>query len=431
MELSLRNQHRLMLGIVLLAISVRLLAIAYFQTYDISPERDHWNFGYETGRIARSLATGQGFSSPMPEPTGPTGYLGPIFPVVLACVFKVFGSYTAASAIAIYIVDGLLSALTSVALYALGARIFERRVGLAAALLFALYPPSIWHASGTIWDVTLLTLAMVVLMNCLYALPAVPARSQLAFTGLLMGFIVLINPAPADFYPCIAAWVWYRIWRKSGEKWRGVQGAAILTGACLLVCLPWMIRNAVTVGELAPRSLSGLNFRLGNTEGAWRAHGNWSLEIYPANSPAEEKRLMEMGEAGYDRYCTRETVDFIRENPRKFADLILDRIWIWWSGSSGGDWSGNWKISFGLGKLKLLMSLVLVPLAATGCIIAWRRGKPMGLLLALLLIYPIPYYLFFVSERYRFPIEPFLLLAATYGVMELGRMLENHILPRR
>jgi hypothetical protein len=30
----------------------------------LEPQRDHWHFGYEAGRIARSIVQGRGFSSP-------------------------------------------------------------------------------------------------------------------------------------------------------------------------------------------------------------------------------------------------------------------------------------------------------------------------------------------------------------------------------
>jgi hypothetical protein len=47
-----------------------------------------------------------------------------------------------------------------------------------------------------------------------------------------------------------------------------------------------------------------------------------------------------------------------------------------------------------------------LPFFVAGCIAAWRnRIRAAGLLWALLLIYPIPYYLMLVSERYHYPVE--------------------------
>ncbi len=57
--------------IVLVALLLRLSVITIGHTYRITPRRDHFQFGWEMGRIARSIATGQGFSSPTDLPTGP------------------------------------------------------------------------------------------------------------------------------------------------------------------------------------------------------------------------------------------------------------------------------------------------------------------------------------------------------------------------
>ena len=58
--------------IVLAAFILRLAVITIGHTYRITPRRDHFQFGWEMGRIARSIALGQGFSSPTDLPTGPS-----------------------------------------------------------------------------------------------------------------------------------------------------------------------------------------------------------------------------------------------------------------------------------------------------------------------------------------------------------------------
>jgi 4-amino-4-deoxy-L-arabinose transferase-like glycosyltransferase len=409
-------------AIVALALLVRIAAMIYFRAYDISPEADHWAFGFETGRIARSLALGQGFSSPLIEPSGLTGQVQPGYPLILAGIFKLFGVYTAASAVAVYVFNSLCAALTCLGIYRLGKHVFDAKVGLAAAAIFALYPPSIWHAVNTIWDVSLLVLMLVALVNCLYALPPSPSLKRIGGLGLFMGLIALVNPVPVLFYPAIAFIVWRRARRPDSS---GFGEVALLTGCCLLVYLPWIARNAVVLGVTAPRTVAGVNLRVGNNEGAWRmGTGTGNYAIYPTNSKEEGRLFYRMGEVEYDRYCSRLAMDFMRRNPGKFAGLTLMRIRTWWLGQ-GDDWNAHFKLEFRLSALKRSVYLVPLPFFLIGSILAWRKNKPAGIVFALLLIYPLPYYFFFVSHRYRFPMEPFMLVLAVYGAMWLAALLRR------
>ena len=81
--------HHSILFIVLIAFLLRLAVITVGHTYRITPRRDHFQFGWEMGRLARSIAEGQGFSSPTDLPTGPSAWAPPLYPYILAGVFQV------------------------------------------------------------------------------------------------------------------------------------------------------------------------------------------------------------------------------------------------------------------------------------------------------------------------------------------------------
>jgi len=57
---------------VLVALVIRLAVVAFLYPERLNPDRDHWRFAGETGRIARSIVEGRGFSSPLHSNTGPT-----------------------------------------------------------------------------------------------------------------------------------------------------------------------------------------------------------------------------------------------------------------------------------------------------------------------------------------------------------------------
>ena len=83
----------------------------------------------ETGSIAASIAAGQGFSSPFYLPSGPTAWVTPVFPYILGAVFKVFGTLTLHSSIAIRSLNVLFSALTCYPIILLGTKLFGDAVG--------------------------------------------------------------------------------------------------------------------------------------------------------------------------------------------------------------------------------------------------------------------------------------------------------------
>src|SRR3954470_19702278 len=82
-----RSWRHSLFVIFLVALFLRLAVITIGHTYRITPRRDHFQFGWEIGRIARSLAMGHGFSSPTDLPSGPSAWAPPVYPYVLAGIF--------------------------------------------------------------------------------------------------------------------------------------------------------------------------------------------------------------------------------------------------------------------------------------------------------------------------------------------------------
>src|ERR1700687_234893 len=99
MFVKLKQLKSSVLFIVLVALAIRLIVVAFLYQGQLNPRRDHWPFGYETGRIARAIATGRGFSDPVTVGSGPTAWMTPVYPYLVAGVFKIFGVYSKRSAL--------------------------------------------------------------------------------------------------------------------------------------------------------------------------------------------------------------------------------------------------------------------------------------------------------------------------------------------
>jgi hypothetical protein len=95
---------------VLVAFVLRFGWIIVAHTYKFKTFDDNFSFGWEMGRIGRSLALGQGFSNPFSATTGPTAWEPPLYPFLIAAVFHLFGIYTHASAVVLLGINSAFSA---------------------------------------------------------------------------------------------------------------------------------------------------------------------------------------------------------------------------------------------------------------------------------------------------------------------------------
>ena len=81
--------------IVIVALAARI-AFAFDQAGKIPREALRTApFQNEAGNIAFALASGKGFSNVFRGETGPTAWLAPVYPLILAAIFKLCGVFTA------------------------------------------------------------------------------------------------------------------------------------------------------------------------------------------------------------------------------------------------------------------------------------------------------------------------------------------------
>src|SRR5580700_6192756 len=92
-------RRRPLLGAVRAGLMLRLAFVPFLYPAELDPSREHMAFGWEVGRVAHSIATGHGFGNLFYGETGPTAMTAPLYPYLMAGVFRLFGVYSAHSAI--------------------------------------------------------------------------------------------------------------------------------------------------------------------------------------------------------------------------------------------------------------------------------------------------------------------------------------------
>src|ERR1700675_1461362 len=200
-----------LLFIVLIALLLRLAVITIGHTYRITPRREHFQFGWEMGRLARSIATGQGFSSPTDLATGPSAWAPPLYPYILAGVFKLFGVYTPLSPWVILAFNSIFAALTCLTLYQIAERIYGVAVARATAWTWAVFPYVLYWPTRVVWETSLTTFLLSLALLMTLQLSDEMSRNQpttlrwIAF-GALWGVILLANTAVVSLLPFFLLW---------------------------------------------------------------------------------------------------------------------------------------------------------------------------------------------------------------------------------
>src|SRR5258706_16209764 len=101
---------RSVMWMVLLSFLLQVAAIGILRQYHTRPGEDNFGFGFEMGRIGRSIALRQGFSNPYGGNTGPSAWEPPLYPYLIGELVKVVAIYTSASAWALLSIISLFAA---------------------------------------------------------------------------------------------------------------------------------------------------------------------------------------------------------------------------------------------------------------------------------------------------------------------------------
>jgi hypothetical protein len=409
------GMRRPLLWAVLLALGLRLVVVAFLYPELLTLRRDHWAFGYETGRIARSIVLGQGFSSPLYHATGPTAWMTPVYPYLLAGIFKVFGIYTKASAWAALTLNSLFSALTCVPIFYSVRRSFGEKEAIWTAWVWAVFPYAVYLSADFVWDTCLTTLLVAILFWMTLRLERSASVWTWMLYGLLWGVAALTNPAVLAMLPILAGWACIRLQRQ-GERWFFRAAAA---GFIFLATLaPWEVRNYRAFHQIVPlRDNFGLEMWVGNKGDT----SHWAIDAsHPSENPLELAQYEQMGELAYMAKKQSQAFSFIASHPGTFAVLVLRRIVYTWTGY----WSlaRDYLAVESMDPWNMVLSVPITILMLMGLRRAFRESKDTAVLYsAIVIVFPLVYYITHPHLRYRHVIDPEIVVLACYAVVQWPR----------
>jgi 4-amino-4-deoxy-L-arabinose transferase-like glycosyltransferase len=384
------------LAIFLVALMARLRVIRQLLPGNAWPD---FYVNNESARIAWAVASGFGFSSPWPHtPLLPTSVEPPIYPYLLAGIFRLAGPYSDLSLWIAVELNAIFSALTAVALLHLGRRVFGNSAGVLAAWIWA-----IWLYASVVsvrlWESSLSALLLVLGLLLLLKLADSGRGWHWLLFGALAGFAALTNTTFLSLFPLFWIWLWIAYRR------RGISCGRLLWSSvaiCMLVVVPWTVRNYETFHRLMPvRDNLGLELWIGNHQGVVRL-ADFSRS-FPLVDPTDYN---EQGELRFMERKREIALQFIRQHPVQFLRLCSQRSWNYWTAPVPYIW-----LPIGL-------------LAWSGGIFSLWRKRPGAIPFAIvLLIFPSIYYVTHTWPTYRHPMEPVMVLLAVFAVLSAAEYL--------
>ncbi len=358
-----------------------------------------WFFGQTTelGLLAESLRTGHGLSSPFGGTTGPSAFLSPGYPTLVAIIFAIFGPYSFKSEAVMMSLQTTFGAATVLVLMLLTRRIFGMRIATIAGLICALCPPALFLPT-LFWETSLSVLLATILFAVALQCADDSTMTNWFWLGLTAAAALLVNPSLLPIVLCCFAWATYKV--RSGSLFAPAMGIML----CVALSLPWAVRNLRQMHAFIPlRSNLGYELWQGNRPGS---DGFFLVDLHPNVNVVEFQRYEELGEVGYMHEKLAIAKKRIADNPRWFLTLTTKRIYYFWTGI-GRQSSG----------------LVIAYITATsllgfaGLAMLWRRNRALAAYFLLpLMLFPVPYYITHPDFRFRLGIDPILVALSAYAL---------------
>ena len=414
------------------AFALRLACILIGHTYKIKTNDGNFYFGFEAGRIARSLVEGHGYANPFNGNSGPTAWLTPLYPLLMALAFKLFGVYTRGAAFFILASNSVFSAAIAPAVYEIAARCFDANgfakrlskraepVALWSAWAWAVYPAALQYAIHWIWEMSLstclFTWALVFALRLRGAGEEQPdnRRSMLRWSafGVLWGLTALSNATLLLAFPASLLWILWPDVRSQEARIalkRSIMGAALACVIFVVTLAPWIARNEHTLHAFVP---TRANFGIELWQSShfyWRGFP-WgtAMSLWPGDP--EFQQYLRLGEVQYAHEKGEQAMQTLRAHPGLLARNTAYRVYFFWFGVPR---PSEGKLA---DEVTRIVNYSFFSVAGLfGLALALRRRVPGAWLFAFVFaLVPLPYYLVTVQARFRHPMEPLIGILTVY-----------------
>jgi len=401
---------------VLIALILRL-AVIPFDTIENLMDAEHIH-AWEQGNTARALLAGRGFGSPFVS-TQTSAIMPPVYPLIVAAIFAVFGVHNAHSIFAVHAFDCLINSMACIPIFLLARRSFGPRVGLWAGWAWVFFPYGIYFAAAWAWSTHLLLLCLCWLLCLAQQMEVSPRPGLWCGFGLLAGFAGLVEPSILVVIPFLLLLAALRLAR--AKKRRLLPGVvASLTLAAAIA--PWLLRDAIDFHRFIPmRDSMGLELWMGNNGYATRFTSD---QLHPLHNAQELADYNSMGELAYMDLKAAQAKAYIHAHPAWYAKMCLRRAVYLWTGYWSFD--SDYLQMEPMDPFNVPFATALTLLALAGLWIAWRRTPYEAIRFGgVMFLFPIVYYFSHPEPYHMRTLDPLVVILGCLVIVNWRERAES------
>jgi len=397
--------------IVLIALVLRLAVIPFNRfLFEDLMDANHIH-AWEQGNVARALLAGHGFGSPFGS-MQPSAVMPPVYPLIVAAFFGIFGIHTAQSIQAIHAFDCLINALACIPVFLLARRSFGERTALWTAWGWALFPNGIYFSAAWAWSTHLLLLCLLWLLYLTQKMEGSSRFWLWAGFGTLAGFSALTEPSILVVIPFLLLLAMWRLAR-AGKRW--LRPGIVASFALALVISPWLIRDAVVFHRFIPiRDSMGLELWMGNNGNGM----HWTNDAQHPLHDATEWAAYNAGELAYMDHKAEQAKAYIQDHPGWYAKMCVRRAFYLWTGYWSLD--SDYLAMEPADPANIPFATGMTLLGLLGLLLAWRE-QPFEVMryAGVLFLFPLIYYFAHPEPYHLRPLDPFLVILGCSAILSL------------
>ncbi len=397
--------------ILFFALILRLVYAIYFSPKNIGiPSGDA--FGYD--KLAINILK---YGQLSYEVGKPTAHREPGYPIFLAVIYFLFRY----NVLAVKIVQSLISVFSVYLIFLIGKELFNKKVGVVSALVASVYPAFIYYSSVILRETIVLffLLLMIFLMIKIFDDENEKKFFYAIYFGIISSVTSLVNSVIIMVFGVLV--VYYFLTKKDFKK------LVIILISFSLIYGIWVYRNYKIFNKIIFGSTNGGYTFLFSTEALiqFNLSGLEQENEILSKNPIIINASKINSEVERDKYFYNEAIKYILANKKKFVLVTVKKILKYLKPIP------YLKRKYGFSDtilvfLSIVSFLPMLTFGILGLFFSESNYKK-NIIILVLTSFIIIYSVFWSQIRYRIPIEPYLIIFASYYVLQIINKFNNKI----